>query len=74
MVPRQVVVGQFLKTFEEFPQRQKSASFNVDQILQRMQKDERWGSERASGAPVVMDETPGRNESWKHHFRNCLAN
>jgi len=38
MLPAQVIVGQFLQTFREFPQRQKSATFNVDRILEQMQK------------------------------------
>ena len=37
-VPMQAVVGQFLATFQEFPPRQKSASFNVDQVLQRLEE------------------------------------
>jgi arylsulfatase len=37
-VPMQAVVGYFLRSFEEFPQRQKSASFNIDQVLQRLQE------------------------------------
>jgi len=36
MVPAQAIVGQFLITFKEFPQRQKSASFNVQQVLDQM--------------------------------------
>jgi arylsulfatase A-like enzyme len=36
MVPAQAIVGQFLMTFKEFPQRQKSASFNVQQVLDQM--------------------------------------
>jgi len=32
----QSVVGMFLQTFKEFPQRQKSASFNIDQVLARL--------------------------------------
>jgi len=35
-VPMQSVVGMFLQTFKEFPQRQKSASFNIDQVLARL--------------------------------------
>jgi arylsulfatase len=34
----QTVVGVFLQTFGEFPQRQKSASFNIDQVLQKLQQ------------------------------------
>jgi arylsulfatase len=37
-VPMQTVVGMFLQTFKEFPQRQKSASFNIDQVLQKLQE------------------------------------
>ncbi len=36
-VPMQAVVGYFLQSFKEFPQRQKSASFNIDQIMQHLQ-------------------------------------
>ena len=32
----QVIVGEFLKTFEAFPPRQKAASFNLDQVLEKM--------------------------------------
>ncbi|HNV22830.1 MAG TPA: sulfatase-like hydrolase/transferase, partial [Candidatus Hydrogenedentes bacterium] len=37
-VPMQAVVGKFLETFQEFPQRQKSASFNIDQVLQQLEQ------------------------------------
>jgi arylsulfatase len=36
-VPMQAVVGMFLQTFKEFPQRQKSASFNIDQVLKQLE-------------------------------------
>jgi len=36
MVPAQAIVGQFLQSFKDFPQRQKSASANVQQILDQM--------------------------------------
>jgi arylsulfatase len=35
-VPAQAFVGQFLATFKEFPQRQKSDSFNLDVVLRKM--------------------------------------
>ena len=35
-VPMQAAVGHFLQTFKDFPQRQKSASFNIDQVLARL--------------------------------------
>jgi hypothetical protein len=34
----QAVVGLLLQSFAEFPQRQKSASFNIDQVMQRLQQ------------------------------------
>jgi hypothetical protein len=37
-VPMQAVVGMFLQTFKEFPQRQKSASFNIDQVLKQLEE------------------------------------
>jgi len=36
LVPAQAYVGQFLATFEEFPPRQKAASFSLDQVMQKL--------------------------------------
>ena len=38
LVPAQAYVAQFLKTFREFPPRQKPASFSIDQVMEMMQK------------------------------------
>ena len=38
LVPAQDEVADFLSTFEEYPPRQKAASFTVDQVLQTLQK------------------------------------
>jgi arylsulfatase len=38
LVPAQKYVGDFLATFQEFPPRQKSASFSIGQVLEKMQK------------------------------------
>jgi arylsulfatase A-like enzyme len=35
-VPAQDIVGKFLGTFEEYPPRQKAASFTIDQVMQRL--------------------------------------
>ena len=37
MLPAQAIVGQFLASFKEFPQRQKSATINIDKVLAQMQ-------------------------------------
>jgi arylsulfatase len=37
LVPAQGYVGKFLSTFEEFPPRQKAASFTVDQVMEQLQ-------------------------------------
>jgi len=36
LVPAQAGVAEFLSTFKEFPPRQKSASFSLDQVLEKM--------------------------------------
>jgi arylsulfatase len=38
LVPAQAHVGHFLGTFKEFPQRQKADSFNLDEVLRKMQE------------------------------------
>jgi len=37
LVPAQVIVGEFLATFQEFPPRQTPASFSIDQVMESMQ-------------------------------------
>jgi arylsulfatase A-like enzyme len=37
LVPAQAYVGQFLKTFKDYPPRQKPGSFNLDAVLQSLQ-------------------------------------
>lgn len=36
-LPAQKIVGDFLKTFIEYPPRQKAASFTIDQVLEKLQ-------------------------------------
>jgi arylsulfatase len=36
LVPAQAFVGEFLKTFQEYPPRQKAASFSLDQVMEMM--------------------------------------
>ncbi|MBI3833975.1 MAG: arylsulfatase [Planctomycetes bacterium] len=38
LVPAQDFVGKFLMTFKEYPQRQKAASFNLDEIFQKLKE------------------------------------
>jgi arylsulfatase A-like enzyme len=41
LVPAQAIVAEFLKTFEEFPARQKPASFSIDQALEKAQQNQK---------------------------------
>ena len=42
MVPAaQALVGQFLKTFNEFPPRQKPSNFSIDEALAKARKTEK---------------------------------
>jgi hypothetical protein len=36
LVPAQQIVGPFLATFKDFPQRQKAASFSVDHVMEKL--------------------------------------
>jgi arylsulfatase A-like enzyme len=36
LVPAQAFVGEFLKTFIEYPPRQKAASFSLDQVMEKL--------------------------------------
>jgi arylsulfatase len=38
LVPAQDYVGQFLLTFRDYPQRQKAASFNMDEVMQKLKE------------------------------------
>ncbi len=37
-VPAQAYVGNFLMTFKEYPQRQKAASFNLDEVMEKLKQ------------------------------------
>jgi len=38
LVPAQAYVGQFLMTFKDYPQRQKAASFNMDEVMAKLKE------------------------------------
>lgn len=38
LVPAQDYVGEFLMTFKEFPQRQKAATFNLDEVMEKLKE------------------------------------
>lgn len=56
LVPAQAIVGQFLKTFEEFPPRQKPASFSIDQAMEKLQSHDT----RREEAPEKEEAAPSR--------------
>jgi hypothetical protein len=39
LVPAQAYVSQFVMSFKDYPQRQKAATFNLDEVLQKMQEE-----------------------------------
>ncbi|HKE86806.1 MAG TPA: hypothetical protein VKB50_23780, partial [Vicinamibacterales bacterium] len=49
LVPAQAMVGEFLKTFRDFPPRQKPASFSIDQALEKARQQEKTMASAASG-------------------------
>jgi arylsulfatase A-like enzyme len=38
LVPAQAYVGEFLMTFKDYPQRQKAASFNMDEVMDKLKE------------------------------------
>jgi arylsulfatase A-like enzyme len=53
MTPAQVLVGMFLKTFEQFPPRQRPASFSIDQAVAKAHQRQ---EEMAAGSRPVTEE------------------
>lgn len=53
LVPAQALVGEFLKTFQEFPPRQRPSSFSIDQALEKARKVQESMAAAASGAKVA---------------------
>ena len=49
LVPAQAIVGEFLKTFQEFPPRQTPASFSIDQALEKARQSEKAMAKAAGG-------------------------
>ncbi len=49
LVPAQAIVGEFLKTFQEFPPRQKPASFSIDQALEKARENQKTLSAAVGG-------------------------
>lgn len=50
LVPAQEYVGQFLASFKDFPQRQKAASFNLDDVMSKL-SDSTLMENQGLGAP-----------------------
>jgi arylsulfatase A-like enzyme len=50
LVPAQDYVGQFLASFKEYPQRQKAASFNLDEVMSKL-SDSTLMENQGLGAP-----------------------
>jgi arylsulfatase A-like enzyme len=49
VIPAQAIVSEFLKTFEEFPPRQRPASFSIDQALEKAREKQKVISAAAGG-------------------------
>jgi arylsulfatase len=62
LVPAQAYVSQFLMTFKDFPQRQKAASFNLDEVLRNL-KEHAVTSPGALGNPGFGRHIPGSSHS-----------
>ena len=45
-------MGQFLATFKDYPQRQKAASFNMDEVMQKL-KEPQGIKARSTATPTI---------------------
>lgn len=55
LVPAQAIVGAFLKSFQEFPPRQKPASFSIDQALENAREAQVKMAAAAGGTVAVKN-------------------
>jgi arylsulfatase len=55
-VPAQEVVAEFLKTFQQFPPRQKPASFSIDEALEKARKQAQQLATVTTGVPAKKPE------------------
>ena len=61
LVPAQAIVGEFLKTFREFPPRQKPASFSIDDALEKARKSQEvMATAGGRGGPTRDRQRPER--------------
>jgi len=51
LVPAQEIVGEFLKTFKEFPPRQKPSSFSIDKAMDQAREAELKLAGATGGGP-----------------------
>jgi arylsulfatase len=51
LVPAQAIVGEFLKTFKEFPPRQKPSSFSIDAVMEQAMKAQEQLAGATGGGP-----------------------
>jgi arylsulfatase len=51
LVPAQAIVGEFLKTFQEFPPRQKPSSFSIDEALEKARQSQQQLAGVTGGGP-----------------------
>jgi arylsulfatase len=58
LVPAQALVAEFLKTFQEFPPRQRPASFSIDQALEKARKQQEAMATAAAGASAAHAPVP----------------
>jgi arylsulfatase len=66
LVPAQAIVGEFLKTFAEFPPRQKPASFSIDQALEKA-RDLQEKMATTAGVPATGGNGKGKPEPAMAH-------
>ncbi|MGH7467378.1 MAG: hypothetical protein ACRENP_05265 [Longimicrobiales bacterium] len=58
LVAAQAMVGEFLKTFRDFPPRQRPSSFSIDQALEKARETRKAMAAAAAGTAKVPTARP----------------
>jgi hypothetical protein len=72
LVPAQAYIGEFLQTFREYPQRQKAASFNLDDVLRKLQENKHSKQDGTAGVGRVLRRRQGRRANRPSWLRKRL--
>ena len=73
ILPAVGYVGNFLKTFQQYPPRQKPGSFNLDAVIQTLQEGRKRAAEQLKRIPLILKHIRHERSSWRIRLRRGEA-